>query len=98
MLTRIIEWELLIIIGVAVTLLIVDRMTRIQPMLKSWKLLENFQMPILWGKRTVACGVGLESCPESTKCGNGLCIATDPVPLLEKIPLPVLPKATPTFQ
>jgi hypothetical protein len=95
---RIIEWELLIIIGVALTLLIIDRMTRIQPMLKSWKTAENFQMPVLWDGRAIACGVGLQPCPESMKCGNGLCISTDPAPLQEKIPLPVLPKATPTFQ
>ena len=92
------KWEFLIIIGVAIVLLFLDRITRIQPMIKSWKLLENFQMPVLKNRRAIACGVGLEPCPESTKCGNGLCIGTDPVPPVEKIPLPVLPRATPTFQ
>ena len=77
---------------VAVGLLVVDRVLRIQPYLMNRGLLnEEFQMPVLKGGRARACGVGMGSCPKSTKCGNGLCISVDPQPLVEKYPLPVLP-------
>lgn len=54
---------------------------------------EGYQMPVIKGGKARACGVGLMPCPseEGTKCGNGLCISTNPVPLVEKYPLPVLP-------
>jgi len=83
------------IAAIAITLLVVDRYTRIQPMLNFGKasqtVKEGFQMPIITGGRARACGTGMKSCPDGTKCGNGLCINTDPKPLEEKIPLPVLP-------
>lgn len=80
------------IAAIAVALLIIDRYTRIQPMMNFGKMSqEGFQMPIITYGRATACGVGLESCPDGTKCGNGLCINTDPKPLEEKYPLPVLP-------
>jgi hypothetical protein len=75
-----------IVLFIAVALLVADRCIRIQPVLE-----EPFQMPVLYGERARACGVGLESCPNGTKCGNGLCINTDVSPLKEKHPLPVLP-------
>lgn len=79
---------------IAVGLLVVDRVIRIQPFLRN--RLEGFQQPVLlpeMGGRARACGVGLRPCPseQGTKCGNGLCISTNPVPLVEKYPLPVLP-------
>ena len=79
---------------IALALLIVDRCTRIKSLLKfrgDPLTLESFQMPAVFGGRVRACGQGMESCPEGTKCGNGLCINTDPKPLEEKMPLPVLP-------
>ena len=87
------KWfQLLSIAVIAIGLLVADRYLRIQPMLYgNSTLLENFQMPILTGGRARACGVDLESCPDGTKCGNGLCINTDARPLEEKYPLPVLP-------
>ena len=85
------KWlQLLSIAVIAIGLLVADRYLRIQPMLYR-SVLENFQMPILTGGRARACGVDLESCPDGTKCGNGLCINTDARPLEEKYPLPVLP-------
>jgi len=77
--------------AIAIALLIADRYIRIAPILNNRGPVEGFQMPILYGGRARACGVGLESCPDGTKCGNGLCINTDPKPLEEKRPLPVLP-------
>ena len=88
------KWmQLLSIAVIAIGLLVADRYLRIQPMLyrNVTSALENFQMPILTGGRARACGVNLESCPDGTKCGNGLCINTDARPLEEKYPLPVLP-------
>jgi hypothetical protein len=77
---------------IAVALLIADRILRIQPfIINNVAQREGFQMPILNNGRARACGVGMLSCPESTKCGNGLCISVDPVPLVEKYPLPVMP-------
>ena len=76
----------------AIVLLVADRYLRIEPALKySRASLEPFQMPVLYGGRARTCGVGLESCPDGTKCGNGFCINTDAKPLEEKRPLPVLP-------
>jgi hypothetical protein len=76
----------------AIALLFADRYLRIEPALKyRHPSFEPFQMPVLYGNRARACGVGLESCPDGTKCGNGLCINTDAKPLEEKGPLPVLP-------
>jgi len=79
---------------IAVILLIIDRYTRIQPLLdfRGAPLeIEGFQMPVMFGNRARACGQEFEPCPEGTKCGNGLCINTDPKPLEEKMPIPVLP-------
>ena len=99
---RSVYWQFIGLIGVAIVLLVLDRFTRIQPLLITGGVgnrgREGFQMPALFGHRTRACGVDLESCPEPTKCGNGLCISTDPAPLVEKMPLPVLPPRTATFQ
>ena len=91
------KWEFTGLIGVAIALLVIDRMTRIQPMLSAGhQSLESFQMPVLWNGVPRQCGVGMASCPEPTKCGNGFCISTDPKPLIEKLSLPVLPPPPPT--
>jgi len=98
---RSVYWQFIGLIGVAIVLLVLDRFTRIQPLITGGvgnRSREGFQMPVLFGNRVRACGVDLEPCPEPTKCGNGLCISTNPVPLQEKMPLPVLPPPTPTFQ
>jgi len=75
------------ICAIAIVLLIVDRYLRLQ----GGNALEPFQMPAVFDGRLRACGTGMQSCPEGTKCGNGLCINTDPKLLVEKRPLPVLP-------
>jgi hypothetical protein len=76
---------------IAIVLLIVDRYLRLQGGVSGATTLEPFQMPAVFDGRLRACGTGMQSCPEGTKCGNGLCINTDPTPLVEKRPLPVLP-------
>ena len=75
---------------IAVGLLVVDRVLRIQPYMDRGALNEPFQMPVITNGKARACGVGMLSCPDTTKCGNGLCISVDPMPLMEKYPLPVL--------
>jgi len=94
---RTVYWQFIVLIGVASSLLILDRMTRIQPMLGP-RIYETFQMPAMFGGGPRQCGVGIPSCPDPTKCGNGFCINTDPAPLVEKAPIPVLPPFTQTFQ
>ena len=95
---RTLYWQISVILGVAIILLFIDRVARIQPMITAGTAREGFQMPILWKGSATRCGVGIESCPDPTKCGNGFCIGTDPVPLVEKMPLPVLPPPSGTFQ
>ena len=91
-------WQISVILGLAIILLFIDRIARIQPMITGGTAREGFQMPILWGSVAKRCGVGIQSCPDPTKCGNGFCIGTDPAPLVEKMPLPVLPPRNGTFQ
>jgi hypothetical protein len=95
---RSVYWEFAVIIGVAVVLLFIDRITRIQPMITAGTAVEGFQMPVLFSGLPRMCGVGMQSCPDPTKCGNGFCINTNPLPLVEKMPLPVLPPPSGTFQ
>ena len=89
--------RLLILLGIiAVGLLLLDRVIRLQPYLNKMKCnsakdIEGFQAPVLSKGRARACGVGMEPCISPSKCGNGLCISTDPKPLVEKYPLPVRP-------
>lgn len=84
--------SLIILLCIALVLVIIDRIIRIQPYITTVVVIEEpFQMPVLKNGRATACGNGLISCPEGTKCGNGLCISTDPFHLTEKYPLPVLP-------
>jgi len=96
---RLVYWQFTVLIGVGIVLLAIDRATRIQSMLNPGKrLYESFQMPVLWSGAPKQCGVGIKSCPDPTKCGNGFCINTDPAPLVERSPIPVLPPFTQTFQ
>jgi len=88
--------RLLILVGIiAVVLLFLDRIIRLQPYLNKMKCssgsIEGFQAPVLSKGLVRACGVGMEPCISPSKCGNGLCISTDPKPLFEKYPLPVRP-------
>jgi len=77
---------------IAIILLIADRYIRLQGVMNySTPSLESFQMPTKFNRGYRVCGVDMESCPEGTKCGNGICIETDPSPLEEKVPLMVLP-------
>jgi len=81
--------SIIALLFIAIVLLIADRLLRIEPYIKNIRVVsEPFQMPPLKSRR---CGVDMLSCMNTTKCGNGFCIETDPVPLIEKNPLPVLP-------
>jgi hypothetical protein len=81
--------SIIALLCIAIVLLIADRLLRIEPYVRKVRVTnEPFQMPPLNARR---CGVDLLSCTNTTKCGNGFCIPTDPVPLIEKNPLPVLP-------
>ena len=95
---RSVYWLISVVLGIGVILLFVDRIMRIQPMITAGTAREGFQMPVLWSGKPRICGVGIESCPDPTKCGNGFCIGTDPVSLVEKMPLPVLPPPSGAFQ
>jgi hypothetical protein len=78
--------KLFLLVFISAALIVVIRRMRLNP-----SSLENFQMPVLYGQRARACGVGMHSCFSGTKCGNGLCINTEVEALQEKYPLPVLP-------
>jgi hypothetical protein len=41
------------------------------------------------------CGVDLAPCPNGLKCINGFCAETDPKPVREEDPIPVLPSGSP---
>ena len=80
---------IIVLLCIAIVLLIADRLIRIQPYIEKIRVVnEPFQMPPIGARR---CGVDMLSCTNTSKCGNGFCISTEPVPLVEKNPLPVLP-------
>lgn len=84
------KWSIIALLGMAIVLLIADRFIRIQPYIQKRRVVnEPFQMPPPAKSRS--CGNGKLPCGEATKCGNGFCISTEPVALIEKNPLPVLP-------
>ena len=81
------KWAIISLLGVALILLVADRYIRIQPYIQKVQVVtEPFQQA---PRESHRCGVGLKSC--TNKCANGFCISADPVPLVEKNPLPVLP-------
>jgi hypothetical protein len=41
------------------------------------------------------CGVDLAPCPNGLKCINGFCAETDPKPVREEDPIPLLPSGSP---
>jgi hypothetical protein len=83
------KWSIIGLLCIAIVLLIADRLIRIQPYIQKVHIVnEPFQSPPLSARR---CGVDMLSCTNTTKCGNGFCISTDPAPLVNKYPLPVLP-------
>jgi hypothetical protein len=81
------KWPIIALLGMALALLIADRLLRIQPYIQKVHVVnESFQQPPLGSAR---CGLGMKPC--KGKCANGYCISTEPVSLVEKYPLPVLP-------
>ena len=53
-----------------------------------WTLSEGFAAP-------TRCGVDYGPCPFGQKCMNGFCGITEPTPIREKDPVPLLPDAGP---
>lgn len=43
----------------------------------------------------IRCGVDHAPCPGHLKCINGFCAKTDPVPVKEEEPVPLLPPGSP---
>jgi hypothetical protein len=41
------------------------------------------------------CGVDMAPCPAGLKCVNGFCAETDPKPVREEDPIPLLPSGSP---
>jgi hypothetical protein len=76
-------YNALILAGIAITLLIVDRYVRINPFLAG----EGFQIS---GYPT-RCGTDLPPCPYKTRCMNGFCRGTEQPQLYDRNPLPVTP-------
>jgi hypothetical protein len=78
--------QLTILACIAIGLLFIDRQLRLRPYI----IEEGFKSSVVvsTGAR---CGLNLPACMGNTRCGNGICLKTDPRELVEKIPLPVLP-------
>ena len=78
--------ELDILLGIsiiAVTLLIFDRLYRINPFLAS----EGFQI----SGYPMRCGIELPPCPHPKRCMNGFCRGEEQPQLYDRNPLPVVP-------
>lgn len=78
--------ELDILLGIsiiAVILLVLDRIYRINPFLAS----EGYQID----GYPMRCGVDLPPCPFQKRCMNGFCRGEDMPQLYDRNPLPVLP-------
>jgi hypothetical protein len=78
---------------IAITLLVVDRYVRIQPLLNKGVLKEGFSLNTGTGKRHSGyrCGVDMFPCAEGKRCANGMCISQDTTMPVEAQPLSVYP-------
>ena len=71
--------------GLALALLVVDRIFRIQPFMER----QGFQSG---GSASIQrCGVTMPPCPHPLRCMNGLCRSEEEPVVREKNPLPVVP-------
>ena len=75
--------NLLMLGGIAIALLVADRVYRINPYLAA----EGFQV----GGQPQQCGVGKPPCAFPTRCMNGFCYASDQPQMYDRNPLPVVP-------
>ena len=88
------DYQLGILGFIAVALLVVDRVMRINPLLNKLKVgSEGFKVntgtgSMIAGKR---CGVDLFPCGGNLRCGNGMCISQKKTMPIETYPLPVYP-------
>lgn len=74
----------LLVLGAAVLLLILDRAIRISPFLERQGFASG-------GGAPQRCGVDLDACPHPTRCINGYCRSQNEPPLVDRNPLPVVP-------
>jgi hypothetical protein len=74
----------LLIGGLALALLVFDRIYRVEPIL----LAEGFQG---FSTSVQRCGVDMAPCPYPKRCMNGLCRSPDEPVLRDRNPLPVVP-------
>ena len=89
------NYQLVTIGLIAITLLVVDRFVRIQPLLNKgvYQPQEGFTLNTGTGKRVGGnrCGVDIFPCAEGKRCANGMCISQDTTMPVESSPLIVYP-------
>ena len=88
------DYQLGILGFIAVALLVVDRVIRINPLLNKLKVdAEGFRMNTGTGSRRAGtrCGVDLFPCASNLRCGNGMCISQKTTMPIEAYPLPIYP-------
>jgi hypothetical protein len=78
---------------IAIVLLVVDRVVRIQPLLNTPLAEEGFTLNAgTTGRpRGNRCGVDIFPCAEGKRCANGMCISQDTTMPVELYPLSVYP-------
>ena len=88
------DYQLGILGFIAVALLVVDRVVRIDPLLKG-KLAstEGFKVNTGTGSKRAGtrCGVDLFPCKSNLRCANGMCISQKTTMPIEAYPLPIYP-------
>ena len=89
------NYQLGIIALIAVSLLVVDRVVRIQPLLNKglYQPKEGFTLNTGTGKRLQGsrCGVDIFPCAEGRRCANGMCISQNTTMPVELNPLRIYP-------
>lgn len=89
------NYQLGIIALIAVSLLVIDRFVRIQPLLNRdvYQPNEGFTLNTGTGKRRqgTRCGVDIFPCPQGKRCANGMCISQDTTMPVEMNPLRIYP-------
>jgi len=87
------NYQLGILGFIAITLLAVDRVVRIQPLLNKGIIKEAFTLNTGTGIRRAGkrCGVDIFPCASGMRCANGMCISQDMTMPVEAHPLRVYP-------
>lgn len=88
------DYQLGILGFIAVALLVVDRVIRINPLLNKLRLSsEGFKVNTGTGssRKGKRCGLDLFPCGSNLRCANGMCISQDGTMPVESHPLYMLP-------